>query len=78
MKKLLLRLIHGYQKSKFFHRPIFRFFYLSDKNCRFIPTCSEYCFQAIEKYGIIKGVLLGLKRVLKCHPWNRGGSDPLK
>lgn len=47
------------------------------KSCRFYPTCSEYTYQAIEKYGTAKGIYLGIKRILKCHPFHPGGSDPL-
>ena len=39
------------------------------RSCRFNPTCSEYTYQAIEKYGLIKGIYLGVKRILKCHPF---------
>ncbi len=45
--------------------------------CRFEPTCSEYALQAIEKWGVGKGCLLGLRRVVRCHPWNPGGLDPV-
>lgn len=47
------------------------------KSCRFYPTCSEYTYQAIEKYGAIRGIYLGIKRILKCHPFHPGGNDPL-
>ena len=46
--------------------------------CRFYPTCSAYFIQAVEKYGPIKGTWLGIRRILRCHPWNPGGYDPLK
>ncbi|MBQ9960629.1 MAG: membrane protein insertion efficiency factor YidD [Firmicutes bacterium] len=46
--------------------------------CRFTPTCSTYFIQALEKYGVFKGSYLGIKRILKCHPWHEGGYDPLK
>ncbi len=46
--------------------------------CKFKPTCSEYTYQAIEKYGVIKGGLKGLGRILRCNPFSRGGDDPLK
>jgi len=47
------------------------------KTCRFYPTCSEYAYQAIKKYGFLKGNKLALKRILKCHPFNPGGYDPV-
>lgn len=45
--------------------------------CRFVPTCSEYALLAVEKFGVWKGLLLALKRVLKCHPFHDGGYDPV-
>jgi len=78
MKKIILNLIRFYQKTSFFHIYFFRMFYMSDKICRFSPSCSQYTYQAVEKYGSIKGLSLGLKRILRCHPWNKGGYDPLK
>jgi putative membrane protein insertion efficiency factor len=46
--------------------------------CRFIPTCSEYGYQAVERYGVLRGGWLALRRLLRCHPFSRGGLDPLK
>ena len=46
--------------------------------CRFEPTCSEYTRQAVEKYGAIKGSWFGLKRILRCQPFSKGGFDPVK
>lgn len=46
--------------------------------CRFEPTCSEYTHQAIEKYGAIKGIWMGLRRLLRCQPFCEGGHDPVK
>ncbi len=69
IKKILLFLIKIYQKII---SPIF------GKKCRFYPTCSEYSRQAITKYGAIKGTYLSIKRILKCHPFHKGGYDPLK
>ena len=43
--------------------------------CRFYPTCSNYTYQAIEKYGTIKGIKKGVKSILKCNPWHEGGID---
>jgi hypothetical protein len=64
--KLSLKAIKFYQK---------RISPFLGSNCRFYPSCSEYCYLAIEKYGTIKGILKGFKRILKCHPWNKGGVD---
>lgn len=44
-------------------------------NCRFYPTCSSYMLQAIERFGLLKGIGLGLMRLAKCHPWHSGGVD---
>ncbi|MFH1840909.1 MAG: membrane protein insertion efficiency factor YidD [Candidatus Shapirobacteria bacterium] len=66
-KKLILNLIRFYQKYLFFG-PV----------CRFAPTCSEYTYQAIKRYGIISGSWQGLRRIVRCHPWNRGGEDPVR
>jgi putative membrane protein insertion efficiency factor len=44
--------------------------------CRFEPSCSRYMIEALRKFGLIEGVLLGVKRVLRCHPWHPGGYDP--
>lgn len=69
MKKILIFAIRFYRK------------YLSGlkscPSCRFIPTCSEYALQAIEKYGALKGGYLAIRRILKCHPFHKGGYDPL-
>lgn len=50
---------------------------LLPKSCRFYPTCSEYTKQSLEKYGFWHGLTLGLKRFLRCHPFNPGGYDPI-
>ena len=46
-------------------------------SCRFVPTCSEYARQAIEKYGARRGTYLAVRRLLKCHPFHKGGYDPV-
>ena len=51
---------------------------LLGNNCRFLPTCSEYTKESIIKFGLVYGVWLGLKRIVKCHPWGKGGYDPIK
>ena len=46
-------------------------------SCRFVPTCSEYGVEAIRKYGVMKGGLLTLRRISRCHPWGGSGYDPV-
>ena len=46
-------------------------------HCRYTPTCSQYAYEAISKYGILKGGWLALKRLLRCHPWGGSGYDPV-
>ena len=50
---------------------------LIGSNCRFQPTCSAYMIQSIEEWGVLKGLWLGLKRIVKCHPWGPHGHDPV-
>ncbi|MEW6622370.1 MAG: membrane protein insertion efficiency factor YidD [Bacillota bacterium] len=59
---------------KFYQLAISPFF---GKRCRFYPTCSQYGIQALQKYGAAKGLSLTFKRLIKCHPFNPGGYDPL-
>jgi len=50
---------------------------LFPSSCRFTPTCSHYTLEALKKYGILKGVWLGFRRIIKCHPWGGSGYDPV-
>lgn len=68
MKGVVLRLIRFYQR---FVSPFF------PPACRFTPTCSQYTYEAIERYGVVRGGWLGVKRVVRCHPLNAGGYDPV-
>ena len=68
MRSLVLGLIRAYQR---FLSP------LLGSNCRFYPTCSHYTYQAVEKYGVLRGGWLGIKRIARCHPFNPGGFDPV-
>lgn len=65
MKKILIKLVKMYQKIPGnFHN-----------KCKYIPTCSDYMIEALEEYGSIRGSLLGIKRILKCNPFSKGGID---
>ena len=67
-KRALLWLIRFYRSALSpMHQPC----------CRFIPTCSQYALEAIEKYGALKGGYLALRRILRCHPLHKGGYDPV-
>ncbi|MBT3310833.1 MAG: membrane protein insertion efficiency factor YidD [Desulfobacteraceae bacterium] len=67
-KSSFLLFIRGYQ--------VFLSPYLKP-SCRFYPTCSHYSYKAISRHGIIKGLYLSVKRILRCHPFNPGGFDPV-
>lgn len=77
MKKLVLFLIAIYQKLHIFQNPLSKMFF-GESVCRFTPTCSVYTYQAVEKYGVIKGLVLGFKRIVRCQPFSKGGFDPVK
>ena len=65
-KSGILKLIKVYQE---FVSPFW------GRNCRFYPSCSQYTKETIEKYGLLRGIFLGMKRILKCHPLHPGGVD---
>lgn len=77
MKKTLLTLIRFYQQHFNLNNPLIKTLFLTESTCRFSPTCSDYMYEAIEKRGIIGGLTLGIRRILRCHPWNQGGLDPV-
>jgi len=67
-QKAALALIVFYQRAISPHFP---------PACRYYPTCSAYAFQAVKKYGVIRGSFMAVKRILRCHPFARGGYDPV-
>ncbi|MDY0008803.1 MAG: membrane protein insertion efficiency factor YidD [Bdellovibrionales bacterium] len=68
LSKILLLLIRGYQLT---------LSAFMGKQCRFYPSCSHYAMDAIRHYGALRGGWMGMRRILRCHPWNPGGYDPL-
>lgn len=71
-----LFLIRVYQVTlSFDHGPLKRF--APGGYCRFRPSCSQYTYEAIERYGVVRGLSLGTWRILRCNPWSAGGDDPV-
>jgi len=68
MEKILIGFIRGYQLLV---SP------LIGTHCRFQPTCSSYMIEAIDRFGVIRGTWLGIRRLSRCHPWHTGGLDPV-
>lgn len=68
IKKMLIALVRFYQLAL---SPLF------PPTCRYTPTCSQYMIEALQEHGILKGLYLGTKRLLSCHPWGGSGYDPV-
>jgi hypothetical protein len=68
MRKALLFLIRLYQRTLSQVMP---------STCRFYPSCSEYGYQAVAKYGVVRGTWMAVKRIIRCNPFNPGGYDPV-
>lgn len=69
MKRIMISLIKFYRKNI---SP------MSPPKCKYIPSCSQYALEAIDKYGAIKGGIMAVLRVLRCNPFSKGGFDPVK
>jgi putative membrane protein insertion efficiency factor len=68
MKQIALVIIRLYQTAVSPHFP---------PSCRYYPTCSAYALEAVEKYGVVRGGMLAVRRILRCHPFHAGGYDPV-
>ena len=86
IKSFILFLKEGYRKGMELLKKLFllliRFYQvgispLIGPGCRFQPTCSQYAIIAINRYGVVKGTYLAVRRLLKCHPFHKGGYDPV-
>lgn len=76
MKHFLIFLIRLYQKTLSPDTGWFSYRY-PYSYCRFSPTCSQYMVEALERFGALRGFLMGIQRVFRCHPWSQGGYDPV-
>ena len=68
LRALILHIIRFYQRAL---SP------LLGNSCRFHPSCSQYTYEAVERYGAAQGTWMGLRRICRCHPWHQGGFDPV-
>lgn len=78
IKRIFLKMIRAYQKTLSYDHGIMGRIYPNTRFCKFTPTCSEYGYKAIEKYGVLKGSFMALNRILRCNPWAKPGKyDPV-
>jgi putative membrane protein insertion efficiency factor len=76
LKKFVINIIVFYQKTLSPDHGFVRSLYPGGY-CKYEPSCSEYCRQSVEKYGVAKGSAKGIWRIIRCNPWSKGGSDPV-
>lgn len=77
MKNIILKILKFYKTNPVV-RAVMMNFPMNLFGCRYQPTCSEYMYDAVKKYGVGKGIYLGSFRILRCNPWAKGGFDPVK
>lgn len=78
IRGIFLKIIRLYQKTLSLDHGVLGKMFPSRRHCKFTPTCSQYCYSAVEKYGIFKGGYLGFKRIVRCNPWAQAGQyDPV-
>ncbi len=76
MKRAILKLIRIYQSTlSLDHGPLSK--HVPGGFCKFQPSCSQYAYESIEKYGLIRGGFKGVWRIIRCNPFNKGGYDPV-
>ncbi len=79
LKRIFISLIEVYQKTLSPDTGLLKKYRITKKQvCVFYPTCSEYTKEAIDKYGVLKGLRMGFLRIVRCHPWQKNHFDPLK
>lgn len=76
-KNICLKFIRFYQKTLSLDHGVFSYKH-PQGFCRYYPSCSEYAYQAVDRFGLIKGLFKGLRRISRCHPFSAGGYDPIK
>lgn len=79
MNPIRLGVLYGiriYQRTLSIDHGLLKYVYPGGA-CKYYPTCSQYGYQAVERFGVVRGSWLALKRVLRCHPWSRGGIDDI-